>query len=99
MDANVQTLIALFTLCFFMFQYLLSDQQTFENGIKYRFNSGIGRQIHASITTDMLPPFGPNLTPFRTANPDFLHLIIAGFTGRIYLTHLLKESQCPLRTF
>jgi len=77
---NVQTLIALFTLCFFMFQYLLSDQQTCENGRKYGFNSGIGRQIPAGITLEKLPPLGPNLTPFRTANPDFLLLIIAAFS-------------------
>ena len=65
---------------------------------KYGINSGIDRQIRAGITLEMLPPFGPNLTPFRTANPDFLLLIIAGFTGKIYLPHLKRESQPCLNT-
>jgi len=77
--ANVQTLIALFTPCFFMFQYLLSNQRTCENERKSGFNSVIDRQIRVNITPGMIPPLEPSLTPFRTANPDFLLLIIAGF--------------------
>ena len=67
MRANVQTLIALFTHWFFIFQIILSDLQTYENGRKSGFNSVIDRQIRAGIPLEMLPPFGPDLTPFRPA--------------------------------
>jgi hypothetical protein len=46
------------------------------------------------ITSDMLPPFRPNLTPFRSTNPDFLLIIIAGFTvspGE-YFYHTLRKK-------
>jgi hypothetical protein len=95
--ANVQILIALFTLCFFMFQYILSDLRPGENGRKYGFNSGIDWQIHAGITPGMLPPFGPNLTPFRPANSDVRHLNIAGFPGRIFVPHKKKKFKIFLK--
>jgi hypothetical protein len=94
--ANVQILIALFTHWFFMFQTILSKLRKWK---KYGINSGIDRQIHAGITSEMLPPFGPYLTLFRHPNLDFLHLIIAGFTGRFLLPHFVKESQPPLEHF
>jgi len=94
--ANVQTLIALFTLCFFMFQTILSKLQKRE---KYEINSDIDRQILTGITLNMLPLLGPDLTPFRSANSDFFHIIIAGSTGRIFLPHLEKESQPPAAHF
>jgi hypothetical protein len=44
--------------------------------------------------TRKLPPLGPNLTPFRTANPDFLFLIIAGFTvlPEGYILHTFRKK-------
>ena len=91
--ANVQFLIALFTLCFFMFQYILSDLRTCENGRKYGFNSVIDRQIHAGITPGMLPPFGPNLTPFRPANPVVFHLNITGLSRKNTFTTQKEKIQ------
>jgi hypothetical protein len=38
-------------------------------------------------------------TLFNHANSDFLHIIIAIFTGIIFLPHLEKESQPPLEYF
>jgi hypothetical protein len=54
----------------------------YENGIKFWFSSDIGRQIHAGITSEMLPPFGPDLTPFRPANPVVFHLNIVGLSRK-----------------
>jgi hypothetical protein len=89
----VQILIALFTLCFFMFQYLLSELRTCENGRKYGFNSDIGQQIHAGITPRMLPPFGPNLTPFRPTHSDVFSLIIAGLSRKLLFTTPLERKS------
>jgi hypothetical protein len=58
-----------------MFQYILSEGRKWK---KYGINSGIDRQIHAGITMQMLPPLGPNLTPFRPANPVVFNLDITG---------------------
>ncbi len=47
----------------------------------------------------MLPPFGPNLTPLRNTNPNFLLLIISDFTEKIFLPHFENENQPLLSTF
>ena len=90
MHANVQTLIALFTLFFFMFQTILSKLRKREkNGI----NSVIDRQIHTGITPQILPPFGPSLTPFRQANSDALNLNIIGFSRKNMCTTQKEKNQ------
>jgi hypothetical protein len=70
-----------------------------ENGIKFWFSSDMGRQIHAGITSEMLPPFGPDLTPFRPANPVVFHLNIAGLSGkrRVFLPHKKKKFKIFLK--
>ena len=92
--ANVQTLIALFTHWFFMSQTILSKLRKWE---KYGINLGIDRQIRAGITSKMLPPLGPNLTPFRPANPVVFNLYIAGFPGRISVPHKKKKIKIFLK--
>jgi hypothetical protein len=41
----------------------------------------------------MLPPLGPNLTPFRPANSDVLDLNIAGFSRKSILTTQKEKIQ------
>jgi hypothetical protein len=67
-----------------MFQYILSDC---ENEGKYgdvykatRVQLRHCQQILAGITSEMLPPFGPNVLPLCIANKDFSLLFIAGNT-------------------
>jgi len=66
---------------------------------KYGINSDIDRKIHAGITSQMLPPFGPNLTPFRTANPVVFTLNIAGLSRkrRLFLPHKKKKFKIFLK--
>jgi hypothetical protein len=65
----------------------------FENGRKYGFNTVIDWQIRAGITLEMLPTFGPNLTPFRPANPAVLNLYIADFSRKSILTTQKEKIQ------
>jgi len=64
-----------------------------ENGRKYGSNPDIGRQSHAGITPKMLPPFGPNLTPFRSANSVVFPLNIAGLSRKSILTTQKEKIQ------
>jgi hypothetical protein len=41
----------------------------------------------------MLPPFGPDLTPFRPANSDVRHLNIAGFSRKNICTIQKEKIQ------
>jgi hypothetical protein len=41
----------------------------------------------------MLPPFGPNLTPFRPANSDVLNLNIADFSRKNMCTTQKEKIQ------
>jgi len=42
----------------------------------------------------MLPPLGPNLTPFRPANPVVLNLNIAGLSRKnIFITQKEKNQD------
>ena len=93
MRANVQTLIALFPFFFFMFQFILIGLRPCENGRKSGFNKVIDRQIHAGITLEKLPPLGPNLTSFRTANPAIFNLYIAGLSRKIIITTQKEKIQ------
>jgi hypothetical protein len=45
----------------------------------------------------MLPPLGPNLTPFRPTNPVVFHLNIAGFPGKISVPHKKKNFKIFLK--
>jgi hypothetical protein len=51
--ANVQVLIALFTLCFFMFQIILSEQRI-EKGIGFEKNKNRGRCVQTSKLVDVV---------------------------------------------
>jgi hypothetical protein len=51
------------------------------------------RQIHVGITSEMLPPFGPDLTPFRPANPVVFNLYIAGLYRKDILITQKEENQ------
>jgi len=51
------------------------------------------RQIHAGITSEMLPPLGPDLTPFRPANPVVFNLYIAGLSRKDILITQKEENQ------
>jgi hypothetical protein len=63
---------------------------------KYGINSGIDRKIRSGITSEMLPPLGPNLTPFCTANPVVFNLYIAGFSRKsIFTTQKEKIQDIP----
>jgi hypothetical protein len=64
-----------------------------KNGRKYGFNSGIDRQIRTGITSKMLPPLGPNLTPFRPAHSDVLDLDIAGLSRKDILITQKEKNQ------
>jgi hypothetical protein len=64
-----------------------------KNGRKYGFNSGIDRQIRTGITSKMLPPLGPNLTPFRPANPVVFNLDITGLSRKDILTTQEEKIQ------
>jgi hypothetical protein len=41
----------------------------------------------------MLPPFGPNLTPFRPANPVVITLNIAGLSRKYFFTTQKEKIQ------
>jgi hypothetical protein len=60
---------------------------------KYGFDSGIDRKIHTGITPGMLPPLGPNLTPFRPANPVVFNLYIAGPSRKKDILITQKEKN------
>ena len=51
--------------------------------------------LHAPslCSLEMLPPFGPNLTPFRPANPVVFNLYIAGLSRKDILTTQKEKIQ------
>lgn len=82
---TVHASVRMFPIIFHSLSFSLLVQLT-DAGFK---RPGIGQLRSAN----KLPPMGPDLTPFRSANTDFFQICITGFTGRIYLPHLWKESQ------